>query len=395
MNRQTAVRILLLVMLAVPLRTKAEPLPLGSVVTPSTVIEKNGEPVMFAIHGYVEFKSLKDAFQYIEAQKRRWHGRISEEDERQLGLSLVREAVESRVVSMSDERPLEALVTHTAEELKAIIAEVKEPVPAGYEGAFLAVQAKWKHSLNCWSASPSIAGRVLSNWYPIEEGIELHGAVYNSTEHFWQAVKYHPETTIRDLDALLDEFGKQDWSAWLKRLDEDPKLYPPNAYAIEFLRFNLTRAQLRWFREQLSSHGLQAEDHVRKIQERGSMPPRFTALEEKVVWGDLADLFHLVYVLSTPGESLRARLEAAHFDGIYLDGRKMGFLSEEFRRQMLEIWKVKYLRIPRFREVIAGIPEEIRLEHFLNDGDSPDIPIPIYVNYLNRIREMARAQKLN
>ena len=31
----------------------------------------------------------------------------------------------------------------------------------------------------------------------------------------------------------------------------------------------------------------------------------------------------------------------------------------------------------------------VRLDHFLNDGDSPDIPIPIYVGYLNRIREMA------
>jgi hypothetical protein len=58
---------------------------------------------------------------------------------------------------------------------------------------------------------------------------------------------------------------------------------------------------------------------------------------------------------------------------------------------MIEIWKVKYLEIPRFREVIANVPPEIRLEHFLNDGDSPDIPIPVYVGYLNRMRELARA----
>ena len=70
----------------------------------------------------------------------------------------------------------------------------------------------------------------------------------------------------------------------------------------------------------------------------------------------------------------------------------MGFISEEFRSLMMEIWKVKYLQIPRLREVIASIPTEIRLEHFLNDGDSPDIPIPVYVGYLNRIREMARAK---
>ena len=79
-----------------------------------------------------------------------------------------------------------------------------------------------------------------------------------------------------------------------------------------------------------------------------------------------------------------------HFDGIYLGQRKLGFIGEEFRSLMLEIWKTKYLQIPRFREVIAAIPIEIRLEHFLNDGDSPDIPIPIYVGYLNQIREMAR-----
>jgi hypothetical protein len=58
---------------------------------------------------------------------------------------------------------------------------------------------------------------------------------------------------------------------------------------------------------------------------------------------------------------------------------------------MLEIWKVKYLEMPRFREVIRLIPLDIRLEHFLNDGESPDIPIPVYVGYLNQIRDLARA----
>ena len=69
---------------------------------------------------------------------------------------------------------------------------MKEPVPPGYAEAFLAVQEKWKHSLNCWSAAPYIPARVLSNWYPIEEGIQLYGATYDSTEHFWQAVKVSP-----------------------------------------------------------------------------------------------------------------------------------------------------------------------------------------------------------
>jgi hypothetical protein len=68
----------------------------------------------------------------------------------------------------------------------------------------------------------------------------------------------------------------------------------------------------------------------------------------------------------------------------------MGFISQEFRSLMLAIWRVKYLQMPRFREVISSIPIEIRLSHFLNDGDSPDIPIPIYIDYLNQIRTLAR-----
>ena len=71
----------------------------------------------------------------------------------------------------------------------------------------------------------------------------------------------------------------------------------------------------------------------------------------------------------------------------------MAFISEEFRSLMLEIWRVKYLQIARFGEVIRLIPIEVRLEHFLNDGDSPDIPIPVYVGYLNQIRDLARAQR--
>src|SRR5205814_6661637 len=141
---------------------------------------------------------------------------------------LLREAVESRVVSMTDERPLEMLVTHTAQEVKDAIALVKEPLPTGYMEAFLQVQEKWKHSLNCWSAAPSIPARVLSNWYPIEEGIQLYGATYDSTEHFWQAIKYHPDTTVADLTTLLSVLEQKDWRSWLARLDSDPKLYLPN-----------------------------------------------------------------------------------------------------------------------------------------------------------------------
>jgi len=109
-----------------------------------------------------------------------------------------------------------------------------------------------------------------------------------------------------------------------------------------------------------------------------------------VIWGDLADTLHLVYVLSLPEDPVRKELAEAHFDAIYLENARVGFISEEFRAEMLGIWKVKFLKMQRFREIIAEIPPQIRLEHFLNDGDSPDIPIPVYVGYLNEIREMAR-----
>jgi hypothetical protein len=293
---------------------------------------------------------------------------------------------------MADERPLEAIVTHTHEELQQALADVKEPVPPGYAEAFFAVEKKWKHAVNCWSASPVISARVLSNWYPIEEGIRLYGATYDSTEHFWQAVKYHPDITVSDLLNLLQSFQRKDWSPWLSRLDADPKIYLPNAYAVEFLRNNLQAEKLKWFAAELIKHGLRGGDHGRWAQQRGETPFRFSAFEEKVLWGDLADTFHLVYAFSTPDDALRHELAEHHFDGVYLDTRKMGFISEEYRSTMLEIWKVKYLQMPRFGEVIRSIPPEIRLEHFLNDGDSPDIPIPIYVGYLNQIREMARSR---
>jgi hypothetical protein len=386
--------VLLQILIAtVPLR--GQEISLQAVVTPSTVIVKNGQPVTFAIHGFIEFKSLSEVFPYIESQMQRWNGGGAAVDTHRLARELLREGVESRVVSMVDERPLQALVTHTSEELRQAIARVQEPVPPGYAEAFLAVQEKWKHSLNCWSASPVIAGRVLSNWYPIEEGIRLHGAIYDSTEHFWQAVKFHPDTTVGELTELTVLLEGRDWSVWLKRLDEDPKIYLANAYAVEFLRFNLKRERLRWFREELGKYGLKASDHARSVQQRGERAFRFSAPEEKALWGDLADLFQMVYVFSAADDPMRNTLAEYHFDGIYLDGRKMGFISEEYRSQMLEIWKVKYLEMARFREVISRIPMEIRLEHFLNDGDSPDIPIPVYVGYLNQIREMARDAKGN
>jgi hypothetical protein len=377
-----------------PVSSQAQDLTLRDLVSPSTVVIKDGKPVTFTLHGFIEFQSLAEAQQYIDSQYNRWPAdkTVTDATRHARSQDLLRRAVESRVISMTDERPLEVLLTHTEEELRQAIAQVKEPLPLGYADAFLAVRRKWVHSLNCWSASPVMAARVLSNWYPIEEGIHLYGATYDSTEHFWQAVKYHPDVTIAQLNDLLQIFQKTDWSKWLAALENDPSIYLTNTYAIEFLHHNLAPQRLQWFRDELARQGLRDGDHARQVQQRGEKPFRFTAFEEKVLWGDLADLFHLVYHFSAPQDAGRDELAQRHFDGIYLSERKMGFISEEFRSQMLEIWKVKYLEMPRFREVITSIPREVRLEHFLNDGDSPDIPIPIYVGYLNQIREMALKQ---
>ncbi|MGC2186131.1 MAG: hypothetical protein WA637_22875 [Terriglobales bacterium] len=381
---------MVLVALALVSPLRAEQVSLQALVTPSTTIVKDGRTITFALHGFIEFKTLADMFPYIESQAQRWKASLDGAARQRLASELLRRGIESRVISMIDERPLETLVTHTSGQLRQALAQVKEPVPPEYVEAFLAVQEKWKHSLNCWSAAPSIPARVLSNWYPIEEGIELYGSTYDSTEHFWQAVKYHPDVTLAQLTELLGVLEHRDWGPWLARLDADPKLYLPNAYAIEFLRFNLAPQRLAWFRGELAGHGLSASDHARLVQQRGAAAFRFSAFEEKVLWGDLADLFHLVYHFSMPDDPMRKTLADRHFDAIYLGERRMGFISEEFRSLMLEIWHVKYLQMPRFREVISSIPMEIKLSHFLNDGDSPDIPIPIYVEYLNQIRNLAR-----
>jgi len=316
----------------------AEQVSLQAIVTPSTTILKDSRPVTFAIHGFIEFRSLAELFPYVEAQTRRWKvDNPLDNTGKGIGQELLRRGIEGRVVSMVDERPLEALVTHTSEELRQAIAAVKEPLPPGYAEAFLAVQQKWKHSLNCWSASPSIPGRVLSNWYPIEEGVRLYGATYDSTEHFWQAVKYHPDTTVGELTQLIAVLERKDWNPWLGRLDADPKLYLPNAYAVEFLRHHLTAERLRWFRDELSRHGLQMSDGARLSQQRTGTAFRFAAREEKDLWGDLADVFHLVYTFSLPDDPIRKTLADHHFDAIYLDERKMGFISEQFRSWMIEI----------------------------------------------------------
>jgi hypothetical protein len=250
-----------------------------------------------------------------------------------------------------------------------------------------------------------MAGRVLSNWYLIDEGIELYGATYDSTEHFWQAVKYRPDLTIQQLRDLVAGLGRADWPPWLEALERDQAFGRANAYALAFLRVNLQPDRFASFDRDLLSAG-RPDEPVRVAQQRVGRGPgeavRFTALQEKVLWGDLADVFHLIVEFSArlaaslPSDVARVRdaLVARGFGTIVLEGYGGGrfpFLSSTFQDLMLEIWRVKYLHMPRFGEVIRGTVGR-RLDHFLDDGDSPDIPIPVYVNQLNRIRDLALAQ---
>src|SRR5258705_4596520 len=142
--------------------SQAQEIALQAVVMPSTVIVKDGETVKFAIHGFIEFKSLAEVFPYIEAQTSRWNGKITEAEKRELARQLLREGIESRVVSMQDVRPLQALVTHTNGELREAIARVKKPLPPGYPEQLLPVREKWKHSLNGGSVLLVIAGSVVT-----------------------------------------------------------------------------------------------------------------------------------------------------------------------------------------------------------------------------------------
>jgi hypothetical protein len=64
-----------LTVLSVSSPLSAEAVSLQALVTPSTVIVKDGRPVAFAIHGFIEFKSLAELFPYIESQTQRWNVR--------------------------------------------------------------------------------------------------------------------------------------------------------------------------------------------------------------------------------------------------------------------------------------------------------------------------------
>lgn len=395
----------------------AQTLTLTRLVDPITRVEVNGRLVQLALHGLIRFDSLADLFPYIDEQSGRWTFATAQERQA-FGDDLLRRGVESRIVSMQTELPLEIVLTHTRSEVGTAVDGLYTGDALVFKGrhwqgsvktyreAFLRVRDRWSTSLNCWSASPSMAGRLLSNWYLIDEGIPLYGATYDSTEHFWQAVKYRPDVTIGQSRELLARLGRANWTAWLAALERDQAFAKANAYALTFLRVNLQPERLTSFDRDLQSAG-QPDEPARRAQQRVGRGPgeavRFTALQEKVLWGDLADVFHLIVAFSPRlGGSLppdvgavRDALVAHGFGTISLDGYADGrfpFLSATYQNLMLEIWKVKYLQMPRFGEVIRTTVGR-RLDHFLDDGDSPDIPIPVYVNQLNRIRELALAQQ--
>ncbi len=389
-------------------------LTLSQVVTPASQFVRDGQPVKFALHGFIELSSVDELLSYIDLQAGRWTF-PSPAARQAYAESLLRKGVESRLVSMAYEPPLEALTTHTAQELSTavdLVHTTDDPLiykgqnwqltRQAYRAVLIAIQTRWKSSLNCWSAAPSIPARVLSNWYPITEGIELYGASYDSTEHFWQAVKYHPAVTVAEVLDLVDQLAEVDWTEWLQALDRDQSVYLGNTYAVEFLRANLAASKLAWFDAELRKRVTDPSAGARAVQQRDPAGPRFAALDEKILWGDLADTLHLIYFFTklddgrfrTPRtEPVVTAIIAKHFDGIYLDeaSAPRGFISPEFRRLMLEIWRVKFLKMRRFGDVIRSI-RGVKLDHFLNDGDSPDIPIPIYVGYLNRIRALAMQQ---
>src|SRR5262249_42760973 len=157
-----------------------------------------------------------------------------------------------------------------------------------------------------------------------------------------------------DLLSLLDAIDRVEWDAWLARVDRGQRTYLANAYSVEFLRANLTPAHRAWFHEQLRQQPADAGARARQQRDAGGL--RFAPVQEKVLWGDLADVFHLlVYFdpqVSIGDRTLMSALQANHFDGVYVGDKKFGFISPEFQALMLEIWKVKYLKIPRFGDII-------------------------------------------
>ena len=131
---------------------------------PYDVLSAGAWSTTFCLLGFIEFKTLDELFSYIDGEAGRWS--FPDAAARQAyGDRLLRRGVESRLVSMTYERPLELLLTHTREELAEAVAgrfAGTAPVFTGrswrldasvYRQALLDVQQRWKTSLNCWSAA--------------------------------------------------------------------------------------------------------------------------------------------------------------------------------------------------------------------------------------------------
>src|ERR1700746_4118613 len=80
---------------------RAEQVSLQAIVTPSTTILKDGRVVTFAVHGFIEFKSLAELFPYIESQVQHWklNGGLDPAEQRSLARDLLHRGIESRIVS--------------------------------------------------------------------------------------------------------------------------------------------------------------------------------------------------------------------------------------------------------------------------------------------------------
>src|ERR1051325_1582173 len=91
---------------------------LASLVAPSTVLYQGEKPLSFALYGLIEFKTVAEMLAYVDEQTGRWKFPTTEARQ-QFADDLMRRGVESRIVSMTTEKPLEILLTHTPEELQS------------------------------------------------------------------------------------------------------------------------------------------------------------------------------------------------------------------------------------------------------------------------------------
>src|SRR5260370_23058477 len=109
-----------LITIILSVSVRAEQVSLQAIVTPSTTILKDGRVITFAVHGFIELKSLAELFPYIESETRRWQaiGGLDCRGQQRLARELLRPGIESGVVSMAAERPLEALIKHTSRHLR-------------------------------------------------------------------------------------------------------------------------------------------------------------------------------------------------------------------------------------------------------------------------------------